>query len=124
MSDSYWSVETSGRDDSEAAIGVDSLQTVGVASWSADDWRFGGEEDFPALAALDADWQAAGVAAGMTRILGIGGATTTLDIFAVVTMARDSPFSALLLDTTRRPTIWRRIRITLRLPHALLQTAF
>ena len=99
VSDSYWSVETSGRDDSEAAIGVDSLQTVGVASWSADDWRFGGEEDFPALAALDADWQAAGVAAGMTRILGIGGATTTLDIFAVVTMARDSPFSALLLDT-------------------------
>ena len=99
VSDSYWSVETSGRDDSEAAIGVASLQTVGVASWSADDWRFGGEEDFPALAALDADWQAAGVAAGMTRILGIGGATTTLDIFAVVTMARDSPFSALLLDT-------------------------
>ena len=99
VSDSYWSVETSGRDDSEAAIGVDSLQTVGVASWSADDWRFGGEQDFPALAALDADWQAAGVAAGMTRILGIGGATTTLDIFAVVTMARDSPFSALLLDT-------------------------
>ena len=99
VSDSYWSVETSGRDDSEAAIGVDSLQTVGVASWSADDWRFGGEEDFPALVALDADWQAAGVAAGMTRILGIGGATTTLDIFAVVTMARDSPFSALLLDT-------------------------
>ena len=99
VSDSYWSVETSGRDDSEAAIGVDSLQTVGVASWSADDWRFGGEEDFPALAALDADWQAAGIAAGMTRILGIGGATTTLDIFAIVTMARDSPFSALLLDT-------------------------
>ena len=99
VSDSYWSVETSGRDDSEAAIGVDSLQTVSVASWSADDWRFGGEQDFPALAALDADWQAAGVAAGMTRILGIGGATTTLDIFAVVTMARDSPFSALLLDT-------------------------
>ena len=99
VSDSYWSVETSGRDDSEAAIGVDSLQTVSAASWSADDWRFGGEEDFPALAALDADWQAAGVAAGMTRILGIGGATTTLDIFAVVTMARDSPFSALLLDT-------------------------
>ena len=31
--------------------------------------------------------------------MGIGGATTTLDIFAVVTMARDSPFSALLLDT-------------------------
>ena len=99
VSDSYWSVETSGRDDSEAAIGVDSLQTVGVASWSADDWRFGGGQDFPALVALDADWQAAGVAAGMTRILGIGGATTTLDIFAVVTMARDSPFSALLLDT-------------------------
>ena len=99
VSDSYWSVETSGRDDSEAAIGVDSLQTVSAASWSADDWRFGGEQDFPALAALDADWQAAGVAAGMTRIMGIGGATTTLDIFAVVTMARDSPFSALLLDT-------------------------
>ena len=99
VSDSYWSVETSGRDDSEAAIGVDSLQTVSVASWSADDWNFGGGQDFPALAALDANWQAAGVAAGMTRILGIGGATTTLDIFAVVTMARDSPFSALLLDT-------------------------
>ena len=99
VSDSYWSVETSGRDDSEAAIGVDSLQTVSVASWSPDDWRFGGGQDFPALVALDADWQAAGVAAGMTRILGIGGATTTLDIFAVVTMAKDSPFSALLLDT-------------------------
>ena len=99
VSDSYWSVETSGLDDSEAAIGVDSLQTVSAASWSADDWRFGGGQDFPALVALDADWQAAGVAAGMTRILGIGGATATLDIFAIVTMAKDSPFSALLLDT-------------------------
>ena len=96
----YWSVETSGRENSVSGIGVDSLQTISVASWRASGWRFGGARDFPALASEDAaDSQSAGIAAGLTRVLGIGGATAALDIFApATTIALGGPFLTLLLD--------------------------
>ena len=98
--DDYWSVETSGKDDSASGVGVDSLQTISVASWNADGWRFGGARDFPVLPSEDAaDSQSAGIAAGLTRVLGIGGATAALDVFAAATtIALGGPFLTLLLD--------------------------
>ena len=97
--DSYWGVESSGRESSTSGIGVDSMQTLSVSSWDADVWRFGGETDFPALVSMDADLQAAGVAAGLTRVFGINGSARALNIFAVSKIATDDPFAVLLLDT-------------------------
>ena len=99
--DSYWGVESSGRESSTSTsgIGVDSMQTLSVSSWDADVWRFGGETDFPALVSMDADLQAAGVAAGFTRVFGINGSTRALNIFAISKIATDDPFAVLALDT-------------------------
>ena len=124
VSNSYWGIETSSRGDSDAGIGVNSLQTISISSW-ADAWHFGGEEDFPVLISLDADLQAAGVANGLNRIFGIGGVKTTLDIFAVTTtISLGGHFFTLFLTPTPKPTIFGAIRISLRRRHALSRAAF
>ena len=102
VSNSYWGIETSGWGDSDTGIGVNSLQTISVSSW-ADAWHFGGEDDFPVLISQDSDLQAAGVANGLTRVFGIGGVKTTLDIFAVTTtIGLAGPFFTLFLDTNAK----------------------
>ena len=102
---SYWSVETSGARYSEGGIGVDTLQTISVAAWGADAWRFGGDRDFPVLVSHDADRQAAGIASGGTRVLNVYGGLTTLDaratteIYAFIEEGATSGFAVLQLDT-------------------------
>ena len=102
VSNSYWGIETSGRNDSDAGIGVNSLQTISVSSW-ADAWDFGGEDDFPVLISLDSDLQAAGVANGLTRVFGIGGVNRILHIFSATTaIGLGSPFLTLFLDANAK----------------------
>ena len=104
---SYWSVETSGAKYSRGGIGVDTLQTISVAAWSADVWRFGGDRDFPVLVSLDADRQAAGIANGLTRVLNAYGgglaaldARATTEIYALIEEEdATSGFAVLQLDT-------------------------
>ena len=103
---SYWSVETSGAKYSEGGIGVDTLQTLSVAAWSADIWRFGGDRDFPVLVSHDADMQAAEIASGLTRVLNVYGrdltaldARETTGIYALIEEGATSGIAVLQLDT-------------------------
>ena len=102
---SYWSVETSGAKYSGGGIGVDTLQTISVAAWGADVWRFGGDRDFPILVSHDADRQEAGIASGLTRILNVYGGLEALDarattgIYALIEERATSGFAVLQLDT-------------------------
>ena len=77
--------------------------------WDREIWNFGDSElgendrnaDFPVLRFVDSDWQAAGIASGLTRILGVfGDDLATLDARAT-TMIDDSipAFAVLQLDT-------------------------
>ena len=107
VSDSYWSVETSGVEYSKGGIGVDALQTINVRAWGADIWRFGGDRDFPVLVSHDADLQAAGIASGLTRVLNVYGrglaaldARATTEIYALIEEEdATSGFAVLQLDT-------------------------
>ena len=102
---SYWSVETSGARHSDSGIGVDALQTLSVAAWDADAWRFGGDRNFPILVSHDADRQAAGIASGLTRVLHVYGdlaaldARATTEIYALIEEGATSGFAVLQLDT-------------------------
>ena len=87
-------------------IGVDTLQTLSVAAWGADVWRFGGNRDFPILVSHDADLQAAEIASGLTRVLNVydGGlaaldARATTEIYASIEEGATSGFAVLQLDT-------------------------
>ena len=102
--DSYWSVETSGARYSDSGIGVDTLQTLGVAAWGADVWRFGSDRDFPVLVSHDADMQAAEIASGLTRILNVYDglaldARATTEIYALIEESATSGIAVLQLDT-------------------------
>ena len=103
--DSYWSVETSGARYSEGGgIGVDTLQTLSVAAWDADAWRFGGDRDFPVLVSHDADLQAAEIASGLTRVLNVYDglaldARATTEIYALIEEGATSGIAVLQLDT-------------------------
>ena len=100
VGNNYWSIEASGRGHSPIGIRVYSLQTISVSSWSANTWRFGGDRDFPVLSSSDADLQAAGIANGLTRLLGVGdGGLAMLDARMTTAIGAASAFTVMQLDT-------------------------
>ena len=112
----YWSIEASGQTYAgldngrqHEMFGVGSLQAISISYWDPAIWDFGDSElgendrnaDFPVLRFVDSDWQAAGIASGLTRILGVfGDDLATLDARATTAIDDSIPaFAVLQLDT-------------------------
>ena len=99
----YWSVETSGVDDSDGnSAGIRTAQTLSAAQISATDGDgadVGSNNDFPLLNAFSRARQAVNVAAGLTRILSRGGVERELPRGYVDLAALVAEFRVLEFDS-------------------------
>ena len=99
----YWSVETSGVDDSDGnSAGIRTAQTLSAAQISATDGDgadVGSINDFPLLNAFSRARQAVNIAAGLTRILSRGGVERELPRGYVDLAALVAEFRVLEFDS-------------------------